>query len=84
MQNEHWTYYAYKSARHESFGRGTDGDVLDPAAPDGSSWKQAFHGTWFYSLWSILEYDYISASDDVQKGHEFNTLGAKVYMSPAF
>ena len=84
MQNEHWTYYAYKSARHESFGRGSDGDVLDPAAPDGSSWKQAFHGTWFYSLWSILEYDYISASDDVQKGHEFNTLGAKVYMSPAF
>jgi hypothetical protein len=55
MQNEHWSYYAYKSARHEKFGRGSEGDVLDPAKPAGSSWKQAFHGTWFYSLWSILE-----------------------------
>lgn len=84
LQNEHWTYYAYKSARHAHFGRGSDGVVLDPAASAGSSWKQAFHGTWFYSLWNILAYDYISASDDIGKGHEFNKLGAKVYMSPAF
>ena len=39
----------------KNFGRGSEGDVLDPAKPAGSSWKQAFHGTWFYSLWSILE-----------------------------
>jgi len=46
------------------------------------SWTLAYHGTWFYALWSILSHGVIVESCDESAGHEFWEPG--VYCSPVF
>ena len=48
-------YYSYK------------GSLVQP----GQHWEDAFHGTWFYTLWSILEAGFLLESEDEEAGHEF-------------
>jgi len=43
-------------------------------------WEQAFHGTWWYSVWSVLESGVFLESDDRGKGHDFWEPG--VYCTP--
>ncbi|CAK0793183.1 unnamed protein product [Prorocentrum cordatum] len=47
-----------------------------------SHWHQAWHGTWFYAIWSILSNGVLIRSDDESKGHEFWVPG--VFCSPNF
>lgn len=74
VKNDHWVYYALKPVAQSQ-------GSLDVT---GSTWKQAFHGTWWYALWNLLLTRQIAASDDRAKGHEFNSLGAMVYCTPIF
>lgn len=76
--------------------RRTDGDLSNQGPDAGSwlyyqfvgestnqareDWKNAFHGTWFYALWSILYEGYLQESSDLESGHEFWMPG--VYCSP--
>ncbi|CAE7241289.1 Ckb [Symbiodinium microadriaticum] len=41
----------------------------------GEGWKQAYHGTWFYALRSILHYGVLLESWDKEKGHKFTRPG---------
>jgi hypothetical protein len=43
-------------------------------------WERAYHGTWWYALWSILETGTILESKDEEAGHEFTMPG--VYCTP--
>jgi len=54
--------------------------VKDPVVIEQPSWEVAFHGTWWYSLWMVLESGVFLESDDRQKGHDFWEPG--VYCSP--
>lgn len=45
-----------------------------------ATWEQAFHGTWWYSVWSVLESGVLLESDDKDKGHDFWEPG--VYCTP--
>jgi hypothetical protein len=44
-------------------------------------WEQAFHGSWWYSVWLILETGIFLESDDKGLGHDFWEPG--VYCSPS-
>ena len=68
MKNDHWRYFALRPFE------GAD------EIPD--DWAQAFHGTWFPTLWSILDTQGISASTDMSEVHESHYLGSKVYVTP--
>ncbi|CAE7212274.1 unnamed protein product [Symbiodinium sp. CCMP2592] len=46
----------------------------------GPTWKQAFHGTWMYGVWSTLAAGQLLASEDEGKGHEFWAAG--IYCTP--
>lgn len=46
----------------------------------GDNMQVAFHGTWFYALWSILRFGQLLESCDESLGHEFWMAG--VYCSP--
>ena len=37
----------------------------------GEHWDEAYHGTWWYGLWSILESGVLLESNDDEAGHEF-------------
>lgn len=50
-------------------------------APD-SSWRTAYHGTWFYSLRNVLYHGVLLESRNTHIGHEFWEPG--VYVSPKF
>lgn len=50
------------------------------ATPDEKTWECAFHGTWWYSVWLVLESGVLLESDDREKGHDFWEPG--VYCSP--
>jgi len=50
------------------------------AIPCESSWTVAFHGTWWYALWSILSSGVLLESNDKELGHDFWEPG--VYCSP--
>ena len=53
---DHWRYYAYSSPRNvQTFGLDPPGNVHEPERDAASGWRQAFHGTWFYGIWNILE-----------------------------
>ena len=43
-------------------------------------WRTAFHGTWWYALWGILQSGVLLESNDLSRGHEFSEPG--VYVSP--
>ncbi|CAJ1460537.1 unnamed protein product [Effrenium voratum] len=42
---------------------------------------EAFHGTWWYSLWLVLQTGVVLESNDKEKGHDFNSC-AGVFCSP--
>ena len=44
------------------------------------SWVCAFHGTWWYAIWSVARSGVVLASDSYAKGHNFWEPG--VYCSP--
>ena len=46
----------------------------------GPTWKQAFHGTWMYGVWTTLAAGQLLASEDEDKGHEFWAAG--IYCTP--
>lgn len=52
----------------------------EPVVKAAASWEQAFHGTWWYSVWSVIESGVMLESDDRSKGHDFWEPG--VYCSP--
>lgn len=52
----------------------------DPVVKAEETWEQAFHGTWWYSLWSVLDCGVFLESDDKALGHDFWEPG--VYCSP--
>ena len=85
MQRGQWRYFAFKSEKNKQmFASAATESFVEPTTHFPGNWQQAFHGTWFYGLWNILANDYISASADASLGHEYNRLGALVYMSPLF
>jgi len=54
----------------------------DPPVESKDTWKTAFHGTWWYAAWSILNTGIILESNDESLGHQFWEPG--VYCSPKF
>ena len=46
----------------------------------GGSWVRAWHGTWWYALWLILQSGFLLESSDLAAGHEFWIAG--VYCTP--
>eukprot|EP00971_Amphidinium_carterae_P065536 1298730-Amphidinium_carterae.1 len=48
--------------------------------PVDPTWVQAFHGTWWYSLWSVLETGVMLESNDSKLGHDFWEPGT--YVTP--
>lgn len=48
--------------------------------PEQEHWEQAFHGTRWYGVWSILTAGYLLASDNKAAGHDFWAPG--VYCTP--
>merc|ERR1712187_299892 len=45
--------------------------VKDPVITSKDHWETAFHGTWWYSLWSVLESGVFLESNNLDKGHDF-------------
>mmetsp|Transcript_92384 Transcript_92384/g.270444 ORF Transcript_92384/g.270444 Transcript_92384/m.270444 type:complete len:412 (-) Transcript_92384:118-1353(-) len=60
-----WAIYRYKR---------------EPVVSAEESWEAAFHGTWWYSVWLVLESGVLLESNDWDKGHDFWEPG--VYCSP--
>jgi len=54
----------------------------DPPVQSKATWEQAFHGTWWYAVWSILESGIVSESNYKTLGHDYSMPG--VYCSPRF
>ncbi|OLP80856.1 hypothetical protein AK812_SmicGene38682 [Symbiodinium microadriaticum] len=52
----------------------------DPVVKSQPTWETAFHGTWWYSVWSVLDSGVFLESNDRDKGHDFWEPG--VYCSP--
>eukprot|EP00418_Pyrodinium_bahamense_P079451 CAMPEP_0179068058 /NCGR_PEP_ID=MMETSP0796-20121207/29811_1 /TAXON_ID=73915 /ORGANISM="Pyrodinium bahamense, Strain pbaha01" /LENGTH=430 /DNA_ID=CAMNT_0020765111 /DNA_START=21 /DNA_END=1316 /DNA_ORIENTATION=+ len=52
----------------------------EPVVHTEASWEVAFHGTWWYSVWLVLESGILLESNDHEKGHDFWEPG--VYCSP--
>lgn len=52
----------------------------EPVVQPEEWWDQAFHGTWWYPVWSMLESGVLLESDDRALGHDFWEPG--VYCSP--
>ncbi|CAL1163536.1 unnamed protein product [Cladocopium goreaui] len=57
-------------------------NVTAPVSAETSGWLPAYHGTWFYGLWSILHHGIFLESTDEGRGHEFSTPG--VYVTRRF
>lgn len=53
----------------------------DPVVKSEPHWEQAFHGTWWYSVWLLLETGIFLESDDKGLGHDFWEPGT--YCSPS-
>eukprot|EP00435_Cladocopium_sp_Y103_P046253 s143_g13.t1 len=51
-----------------------------PVVKSEEHWARAFHGTWWYSVWLVLESGVFLESNDRDKGHDFWEPG--VYCSP--
>lgn len=49
-------------------------EYINPKQPlrAGNNWKLAYHGTWFYSLWSILYHGLLLESSNTSAGHSTN------------
>jgi len=62
-----WAVYGYETDR--------------PVVHSGPGWEQAFHGTWWYSVWLILKSGILLESSDRSLGHDFWEPG--VYCSPS-
>jgi len=60
-----WAIYKYKR---------------EPVVSVEDSWETAFHGTWWYSVWLVLQSGVLLESNDWGKGHDFWEPG--VYCSP--
>ena len=88
VKNDHWVYYAKKLMDPVegdlTCSGGVDVDFRTRYSGSVPVWRPAYHGTWFYGLWNLLLSGQISPSTDLQKGHEYNNLGAMVYCSPKF
>ena len=54
--------------------------ITEPGFQSGDMWVKAYHGTYWYSLWSVLANGMLVASREPE-GHQFSTPG--VYCSPA-
>eukprot|EP00927_Polykrikos_kofoidii_P072151 TRINITY_DN68301_c0_g1_i1.p1 TRINITY_DN68301_c0_g1~~TRINITY_DN68301_c0_g1_i1.p1 ORF type:complete len:507 (+),score=63.70 TRINITY_DN68301_c0_g1_i1:184-1704(+) len=52
----------------------------EPVVRSEESWEVAYHGTWWYSVWLILQTGIFLPSDDMKLGHDFWEPG--VYCSP--
>jgi len=52
-----------------------------PVVNSGPGWEQAFHGTWWYSVWLILKSGILLESSDRSLGHDFWEPG--VYCTPS-
>ncbi|CAK0893498.1 unnamed protein product, partial [Prorocentrum cordatum] len=52
----------------------------EPAVESGPEWEYAYHGTWWYAAWLILETGVFLESNDLSLGHDFWEPG--VYCSP--
>lgn len=52
----------------------------DPVVESKANWEPAFHGTWWYAVWLILESGILLESNDRSLGHDFWEPG--VYCSP--
>ncbi|CAK0797190.1 unnamed protein product, partial [Prorocentrum cordatum] len=46
----------------------------------GADWEQAFHGTWWYAVWLVLDSGVLLESNDKASGHDFWEPG--VYCTP--
>ena len=53
-----------------------------PAVKSKSTWDVAFHGTWWYSIWLILESGVLLESSDYGLGHDFLKNSPGVYCTP--
>jgi len=53
----------------------------NPVVKSEKWWEQAFHGSWWYSAWLILETGIFLESDDKDLGHDYWEPG--VYCSPS-
>lgn len=54
--------------------------VKEPVVQSHPSWETAYHGTWWYSVWSVLQSGVMLESDDLTLGHDFWKPG--VYCTP--
>ena len=54
--------------------------LREPKVKSEENWEQAFHGTWWYSVWLVLASGVFLESNDRDKGHDFWEPG--VYCSP--
>ena len=54
--------------------------LKEPKVKSEENWEQAFHGTWWYSVWLVLDSGVFLESNDRDKGHDFWEPG--VYCSP--
>ena len=88
VKNDHWVYYARKLPDVLEGDLACAGGVAVDNSIHYSGpvpvWRPAYHGTWFYALWNLLLHGQVAPSTDAALGHEFNSLGAKVYCSPNF
>lgn len=57
-------------------------NVTAPVSAETSGWLPAYHGTWFYGLWSILHHGIFLESTNEGRGHEFWAPG--VYVTRRF
>lgn len=55
--------------------------LREPVIDDKPDWETAFHGTWWYAVWSVLKSGVLLASNDKSLGHDFWEPG--VYCSPS-
>ena len=54
--------------------------LKEPVVQHQPSWATAYHGSWWYLVWSILHNGVLLESDDRTLGHDFWNPG--VYCSP--
>eukprot|EP00434_Breviolum_minutum_P028831 symbB.v1.2.025501.t2/scaffold2452.1/size150514/2 len=54
--------------------------MKEPVVKSDENWETAYHGTWWYSVWLVLQSGVFLESNDRDKGHDFWEPG--VYCSP--
>lgn len=59
-----------------------ESEVRPGAASSTSLWRTAYHGTYWYALWSVMHSGVLAASCDESKGHEYLLGHPGVYCSP--